>query len=299
VTGRKNWLLAIGIILGVVLLGLIVKNRFFSKAGLGALQVTTTPRATIFIDGTQAGITNFFNDKIKAGEHIVKLVPEATGEELADWEGKVVLSSGISTVINRSFGASEQTSSGEVLTLEKISGRGKSALAVISVPDQAMVKLDGEPQGFAPVLKEDLPSGAHQVVVSNPGYEERTIPFKAVAGYKLIINVQLSRKIEVGQEATASGEARMTPTPTTKGKAVVTPRPTTTLPDKPYVVVKETPTGWLRVRMGPSVSATEAAKIGPGEAFPYLSEEKSGWLKIEYEDNKEGWVSGVYVDLVK
>ena len=51
--------------------------------------------------------------------------------------------------------------------------------------------------------------------------------------------------------------------------------------------------------MEPSASATEAAKVNPGEMFPYLNEEKSGWYKIEYEEGKEGWVSGVYVELVK
>jgi uncharacterized protein YgiM (DUF1202 family) len=33
--------------------------------------------------------------------------------------------------------------------------------------------------------------------------------------------------------------------------------------------------------------------------YPYLNEEKSGWLKIEYATGKEGWVSGVYADLTK
>ncbi|PIU33403.1 hypothetical protein COT04_00245, partial [Candidatus Shapirobacteria bacterium CG07_land_8_20_14_0_80_39_12] len=55
---------------------------------------------------------------------------------------------------------------------------------------------------------------------------------------------------------------------------------------------------------GPSTSATETAQIKPGEMYPYLDEEKldtSGgkWLKIEYKKDEEGWVSGVYVDLVK
>ncbi|PIS14015.1 hypothetical protein COT65_01100, partial [Candidatus Shapirobacteria bacterium CG09_land_8_20_14_0_10_47_13] len=168
-TTKKNWLIAIGLILAVVLLGLIVKNKFFNKVGLGALQISTTPRSTVFIDGTQAGITNFFDDKIKTGEHLIKLVPEVAADNLVSWEGKVVLSSGISTVINRSLGVSDQTSSGEVLTMEKISSRDKGALAVISIPDQAMVKLDGEPQGFSPVLKEGLAPGSHQVAVSTTG----------------------------------------------------------------------------------------------------------------------------------
>lgn len=303
VVAKKNWLVVIGAVLAVILLGLIVKNKFFNQVGLGALQISTTPRSTVFIDGVQAGITPLFDDKVKAGEHLIKLVPEDTADGLVGWEGKVTLNSGILTAINRNFGLSELASSGETLSLEKISSRDKSALAVISVPDQVTVKLDGEPRGFSPVLVEDLASGAHQVIVSTSGYEERTISAKTITGYKLIINVQLGQKIGAELEATATGGVKLTPTPTIKGKITPTPKAspaaTTTPPGKPYVRIKETPTGWLRVRMGPSVSATEAAKLNPGETFPYLDEEENGWLKIEYETDKEGWVSGVYVDLVK
>jgi len=62
---------------------------------------------------------------------------------------------------------------------------------------------------------------------------------------------------------------------------------------KPYVLIKETPTGWLRVRMEPSTTATEAAKVNPGEKYPLL-EEKGGWYKIRYSGDKEGWISAQY-----
>lgn len=298
---KRNWLIIIVASLALILVGLIVKNKFFGKPGAGALQISTTPKATVFIDGTQVGITPFFDDKIKSGEHTVKLIPEATTDTLVSWEGKVNLTPGILTAINRNFGTSESFSSGEIIWLEKISSRDKSSLSVISTPDQAVVKVDGEPKGFSPVLVENLSPGSHQLVVNTPGYEERTISAKTVAGYKLIVNVQLAQKIEGIKEATPSAETKVSPTPSPKAtpSPKTTPKPTVTPPEKPYVLIKETPTGWLRVRMEPSVSATEAAKVNPGEMFPYLNEEKSGWLKIEYEEGKEGWVSGVYAELIK
>lgn len=299
-------------ILALVLIGLIVKSKFFSQQVAGALQISTTPKATVTIDGIQSGVTPFFDDKIKVGEHTIKLTPESTTDNLSSWEGKINLLPGILTIIERDFGPTETQSSGKILTLEKISRKDKSTLAVISIPDQAVVKLNGEPKGFAPLTLEDLTPADYEITVSSNGYEEKNISVRTIAGYKLIVNVKLAQKIEGIQEATSSGETQgsgLTPTPSTKvtptpiTKLTPTPKitPTTeaTPPAKPYIKVKETETGFLRVRLGPSRNATEAAQIKPGEMYPYLNEEKSGWLKIEYETNKEGWVSGVYVDLIK
>ena len=300
---KKKGLMIIVGVLALVLIGIIVKTKFLGRQGPGALQVSATPRATVFIDGTQSGITPFFNDKIKAGEHTLKLVPESTTDSLISWEGKVNLLPGIITAVNRTLGSSESASSGEIISLEKIGRKDKSSLAVVSMPDQAVVKINGEPKGFTPLTIDDLTPAVYQVTISSSGYEEKTIPANAVGGYKLIINVQLAQKIEGIQEATSSAELEEGATPTPSGKVTPTPKTTpkveATPPEKPYVKVKETPTGFLRVRLGPSTSATETAQIKPGEMYPYLNEEDNGWLKIEYETDKEGWVSGVYVDLIK
>lgn len=61
------------------------------------------------------------------------------------------------------------------------------------------------------------------------------------------------------------------------------------------VVIKETPTGWLRVREGPGTNYSEIDKVYPGESFPLL-EEKDNWYKIELEDNIAGWISANYAE---
>ncbi|MBI2049767.1 SH3 domain-containing protein, partial [Candidatus Roizmanbacteria bacterium] len=50
-------------------------------------------------------------------------------------------------------------------------------------------------------------------------------------------------------------------------------------------------------REEPSISASESAQVKPGEEFDVL-EEKNSWYKIEYEDGKEGWVSGEFVEKI-
>lgn len=301
---KKNWLIVAVVGLVIILGGLIIKNKFFSRPGTGALQVSATPKANVYINGELKGITPFFSDKIEAGEHTIRIVPETTVDNLVPWEGKVNLAPGIITAINRNLGATEAESSGEILSLEKISSRNTASLAVISIPDQVVVKINGTPEGFTPVLKENLTPGDYQVVVSSPGYEERSITAQTVAGYKLTVSVKLAQKIEGIAEATPSGEleeeeeeveASPSPSPSPKGS----PKPTPTPPNKPYVRIKETGTGWLRVRAEASTESEEVAKVDVGEMFPYLNEEQSGWYKIEYEEGEEGWVSGTFCELVE
>jgi len=300
--------MGIVIFLGISLIGLLLKTLIFNKSSLAAISISSIPKATVFIDGNQVGTTPYLNDKLQSGEHLVKLIPESNVDGLVPWEQKVILNSNVLTVVNRVLGSNIQNSAGEVTWLEKINSKDKSSITVVSSPDQAVVKIDNEPKGFAPLMVEDINPGGYQIAVSSTGYEERIISARTVAGYKLIINVQLAKKSENIEEKANEGgsaEAILGPTPTggVGMSSRPTPQPTSSFPQKPYVKIKETPTGWLRVRMEPGTSATEAAKIKPGEIFPYLGEEKivSGtkWYKIEYEKNKEGWISGIYVELVE
>jgi hypothetical protein len=247
---RKSWLIGFVLILALALGGFVFRGKIFKGGGQAALQISSTPAATVFIDGSQVGITPFFDKKIAAGEHTIKLVPEASKGQLVSWEGKVSLAPNIMTVISRTLGPSEALSSGKILSLEKIAKKNVSSLAVVSIPDRAVVKINGEPRGFTPTLVEDLAAGDYQVVVSATGYEEKTVSARTVTGYKLTVTVQLAKKGKEVKEASPSAEKKeteTTPTPTTAAKTKTTPTPSV---EKPYVLIKDTPTGWLRVRMG-------------------------------------------------
>jgi len=299
---KRGWLIGIAAFLGLALLGIVLRTTVFNKKNNGALSVSSTPKAIVFIDGVQVGTTPYLNDKLQVGEHTVRLVPEATDDNLTPWEGKVILNPNVLTVVTRNLGSTDQASSGEVVWLERIASKDKSSITVISSPDRAVVRIDGEPKEFTPITIDNLNPGSYKITVTSTGYEERTISAKTVAGYRLVINVQLAKKIEGIEEATSSGEkVETTPTPTEEVTPTLKPSPqaTVTPPPKPYIKIKETPTGWLRVRAEPSTSATELTKVDPGEMLPYLEEEKNGWYKIEYEEDKEGWVSGVYAELVE
>ena len=263
-----------------------------------ALQVNSTPKATVFINNKQVGSTPFIDEKLSPGEITVKLVPETTVVNLSPWETKVKLTGGVMAVVNREFGQTEASSAGEILTLEKSQDKESSVLAVISNPDSAVVRLDGEAKGFTPLSLEKVAPGEREIVISATGFAERTIKAKLVAGFKLTLNVKLAQKeeekIEISPTPIPTGTgAKITPKPSPTGTKPT--GPTLTPPARPYVEIKDTPTGWLRVRTEPSTTATESAKVNPGERYPLL-DESGGWYKIQYQEDKEGWISGRYAE---
>ena len=288
------------IVLALVVIGVIFGVRsLLSGRKKAALQVNTTPKSSIFLDGEFLGSTPYYNDSLKAGEYVLKIVPESSGQALNPWEGRVTLAAGILTAVTRELGLTPDTSSGEILSFEALADKDAVSIAVVTTPDGAVVNLDGEPKGFAPLSIDDVTEGEHILTISSPGYTEKIVKAKTVKGYKLIASIQLAREpfvvtTETDQTATASASPSTTlkasPTPNPSPKA----SPTTTL-EKPYVVITSETTGWVRVRKEPTTASDEVAKVNDGEQYPLL-DSQSGWYQIEYAAGQTGWISGQYAE---
>lgn len=270
------------VILVVLLGGAVFLGKSFltgkSKA-LGGLKVTSLPQAGVFLDAQSLGRTPF-EDKIKSGEYTLKLIPEDTVASASSWQGKIKISPNVLTYVNRELGASDLTSAGETLSLEKISGK-MAEVAITSVPEGAKVVFDGEDKGTASLILKNITPGDHEISLSSSGFVTRSVKVRVAKGYKLVADFQLALipgEEEAVEEKGEEGEAEKEP-------------------EKPYVKILDTPTGWLRVREEPTTVATETAKVNPGETYPFLDEE-GGWFKIRYEKGKEGWVSGKYAEKV-
>jgi len=276
------------LILFSVLVFLVAKSTIFKPARAG-LKIESTPQATVFLDGKEVGKTPFEDKELVVGEKILKLVPE--DPNLFSWETKINLTGGALSFVERKFGENEALSSFEIITLEKLESSKKTAFSITSNPSSCLVKVDGQEKGFTPLSLEDLTEGSHTVVLSSPSFEEARASIQAVPGFRTILNFKLAQEEETeekieeeekeDEEKDKIGEAE-------KAEEEIA---------RPYVEIKETPTGWLRVRMGPSITATDSGnKVNPGDKFPLLDEE-SGWYKIVYgEDDEEGWISGQYAE---
>ena len=199
---KKLWpIIAVAVVVGLIFLG----RNLLAGRKKAALSVNTSPRATVFLDGEHLGSTPYYNEALKAGEFVLKIVPESTGQALTPWEGRVSLSPGILTVVNRELGLTQDDSSGEILSFEPLADKNAISVSVVTTPDGAVVNLDGEPRGFAPLTLDNISEGDHILLVSSPGFKERTIKAKTVKGHKLIASVQLGRET-VAPEAEAETE---------------------------------------------------------------------------------------------
>jgi hypothetical protein len=288
-----NKIIAISLIaLGFVSAGVGVFIWSQGKKPTAALKVDSIPPSLVFVDNIQIGQTpveKFF----VSGEVAVKLIPNSTSSALPSYQTKVRLTKETYTIIKREFGETESESAGEIISLEPQSSKTASLAIVTASPDSASITLDGLPQGFTPLLVSSVIPGDHQIVVTAPGFTERVITAKAVAGYKLTINVKLAGQTQVAP----------TPTPTPEPEEEATPSPT--LKPKPspvaitgsYVTIKDTPTGFLRIREIPSTSGKELGKVYPGDKYKLLST-KSSWyqIRVDLDATNSGWISSQYAE---
>lgn len=277
-----NKIIAISLIaLGFVSAGVGVFIWSQGKKPTAALKVDSIPPSLVFVDNIQIGQTpveKFF----VSGEVAVKLIPNSTSSALPSYQTKVRLTKETYTIIKREFGETESESAGEIISLEPQSSKTASLAIVTASPDSASITLDGLPQGFTPLLVSSVIPGDHQIVVTAPGFTERVISAKAVAGYKLTINVKLAGQTQVAP----------TPTPTPE------PSPSPVAITGSYVTVVDTDnTHFVNVRSGPGTNFEKLGKVYPGDKFKLLGT-KNNWyqLRLDLDATDSGWISAKYAE---
>jgi len=245
------------------------------KAGL---RIETTPASLVFVDDVQVGLTPF-EKQFPSKEVLIKLIPQSTSSAISSYQTRVRLTDGVTSVVRRNFSVPDSQSSGESVSFQT-EPDGTSPISVItSEPDSATVFVDGRSQGLSPIIISDVLSGEHQLALSAPGYEPRTISLKNPAGYRTQVSVKLAL-------------LSVMPTP------IPTPIPATTEAKLKTVKISETPTGFLRVRTAPNSSASESGQVKPGETYPLLNQ-LTGWyqIKISLPSTSSGWISSQFSTL--
>jgi len=275
--------LAVLLIFFAVFLFVVYKLIAGPAGNIAGLKVISQPEATIFLNDKEIGKTPY-DQKQPPGEYVLKLVPDEGQATAVPWQGKVLLTPQVLTYVKRELGLSEVASSGEIVTMEKISG-GETQIAVFATPDAASVLLDGIDRGVTP-LNLSISAGEHDLALTSTGYIGRTVRVKTVEGYKVTVNFQLA----VAGDAMPAESATPTVAPATAEEAETTPAN-----QGAFVKINDTPTDFLRVRFDATTSSSEVARLNPGTKVPFI-EEKSSWFKVEYETGKEGWISSRYAE---
>ena len=258
------------ILLILVFISLIVLLVRFSGKGIelflgvkqvSGLSVLSVPEgAAVLLNDKEVGNTPYEDKNLEPKEYGIKIQKDQLW-----WVGKVKLTEGALTVVNRELSKDKAFQAGEVLTLEK--GHG---ITVVSNPSEADVEIDGKTYGKTPI-SINIDSGEHTVNISHGNYLKRSIRALKPSDFNLTVSVDL-----------ALSEADL---------ATISTPPITVTPE---VVVRDTPTGFLRVRDKPSLSGKEVTQVKPGDKL-ILLEELPSWYRVRLSDNTEGYVSSAYV----
>lgn len=284
------------IILGIGLLvtgGLGVKMLVLDKQNASsAIRVDAFPKAEVYINGQRVGQTPYSNEHMKPGSYVLKLVTApGTPGSFIPWEEQVKLVDGGLTYVSQDLAGSADFSAGQTLWLSKLM-TDRAELTVVSEPDDGEVNIDKLDKGKTSLLISDLEPGNHEIVVSRPGYADQVIHGMLVAGYRLNVVVKLGRMVVRQNE----GQNQASPS------AVVTAQIQKSVAgaESPYVIIKDTPTGFLRVRKEASVTSVQIDEVKPGGKYPLVSE-TNGWVLLRQASSSAnlGWVSGDFVTIYR
>ncbi len=212
-------------------------------------------------------MTPYKNNSLKPGNIIIKLEDEGNS-----WEREIKLQNNVTTVINWSL--DKNNNSGYILSMEKSGESG--SLLINTSPGGVMIFVDGELKASSPTKIENLGEGDKKISLGYPGYKNVNLIIKMVENYQIVIDAKLEK-----EEKTKISD-QIIPTPIKLST--------------PMVKIKDTETGWLRVRSSASSSAAEIGRVKPGESYELLSQNNE-WYQIKF-DNKNGWISFKYAEKI-
>lgn len=247
----QNFLLALrSLSAGWLLVTILAGCSLPSSNKLAALQVTSTPEASVFLDGNHLGKTPYFSDQLRGKEYLLKITtPDAS------FVDKVTLTPGTLTVVNRELATNFQAQSGENLWLVP----SKQGLFISSLPEEADITIDGIYIGKTPIHIDKIEEGEHRVLLAKADFLSREFAIKTSKDYQLIADVTLASEIAKGNITSPS------PEPIIK------------------VEILKTTAGFLRVRKEPSATALEVGRVKTGDQLEVI-QETADWVNVKFQD---------------
>ena len=258
------------VIIGIVLIAAAGLWFVFSRQlGSAAVNIDSSPESNVYINGELVGRTPYVGEH-NAGEISIKLLPLSFDSPRIPFEGKLKLTAGVETILRRNLGETQLDSSGEIISFEK-TGQSDAAVTVVTTPDNAEVSLEGKNIEHSPVRFSDLETREYKLKIRAEGYQDQEFSISPQLGYTLTALVDLAKSPQeelINQPANEVGSEKK-------------------------ILILSTPTGFLRVRSGPSQDDGEVGRVEPGEEFPLLeTSQDEKWYKIDM-----GWISSEYAEI--
>lgn len=276
---KKLLLLLLPVVLACITFLIVTLILSQQDKGKGALQVTSVPPSSVYLNNKFIGQTPLCEcdgkNLLPSGDYTIRLVPSNT--QFTPFEQKITITKSVLTVVDRTFGEGA-TSEGSIITLSPLSNNNSSSVSISSIPSDANLTLDGNPIGKIPQQIDNVVISDHDITVSKVGYKDKTIRIHTVKGYMLSVLAFLA----IDPAAIAA---------TSSAQSIAS---SSAVPEVTKVTILDTPTGFLRVRKEPSLGGMEVAQAKPGESYEFITEE-NGWTEIKLSDGTNGWVSSSYV----
>lgn len=208
---RKALFLFAIVLISLGLYLLFQVTDFIRPKGKGALRVASNVKSTVYLNGKALGETPLCrcneNETLKEGEYQLNIIPQ--DKSLQPFSSKIKIGANVLTAVDKTF-LPGSLSNSYTLTLEKVNSPAPQ-LFVTSIPDGAMISIDGNPVGATPFLDKNLPEGEHEIEIQKNGFSKKTIKIKTVASYKLMVDVTLGSETSSDlqfQEASSSNFIR-------------------------------------------------------------------------------------------
>lgn len=159
--------------------------------------------ASVFLDDIYLGKAPFLEEKLKSGEHILKIDPDE--DNLSNLNLPIYLEKNTLTIIVYNPGENPKSSSSTIFELRKQEDK-KSAVSFETYPENAFISFDDQEVSFSPLTIEVNP-GEHRFVVNLPSYEAQDHSFLVLEGYETKITINLAKNISLIEPEEIKNEA--------------------------------------------------------------------------------------------
>ncbi|MCB9786570.1 MAG: PEGA domain-containing protein [Deltaproteobacteria bacterium] len=145
-----------------------------SAKAKGSILATSVPSGgEVRVNGAPRGTTPTVVDGVEPGDQLVEVFLDG----YAPWQQKVTVGPGERAVVDARL---------------ETAGGGSGTLRVVTDVDGAMVWIDGEQAGPAPVTKADIPAGTHLVEARAEGYAKATGEAEVRRGETAVVRLSLA-----------------------------------------------------------------------------------------------------------
>lgn len=150
--------------------------------------------ASVFLDDIYLGKAPLLEEKLKSGEHILKIDPDQ--DDLSSLNLPIYLEKGTLTIIVYNPGENPRSSSSTIFELRKKDDK-QSAVSFETYPENAFISFDDQEVSFSPLTIENVKAGEHRFVVNLPSYEAQDHSFLVLEGYETKITINLAKNIPI------------------------------------------------------------------------------------------------------